>query len=149
MKKVYSVGYIYTKRGFQYPGIDIPEEDVEPYLNQLKDIVGEEKYQKLTTNQKKRDGNEYHITLLTPQEFEHIKFDNVGALGKKVTVEYIGLGKAKKNKDEAYFVVVSFLEGNEIRESLGLAKRDFHVTLGFKSRDVYGMPKDKTALLKT
>lgn len=146
--KEYEMGFLCSQIGGRYLGISIQEEDVEIYLQQFDDLVGREKYTKLTENQARRDGGEHHVTLLSPQEYEQSNHDNVDKyIGQKIGVEYVGLGKVKKGQDEVYFVVVKSSKGDEIRRELGLPDRDFHITLGFKSKDIFGVKKDESTLV--
>jgi len=50
--------------GNNYLGLDIPVSVVQPHLNELRDILGEDDYVKFTENQIKRDGGHYHITVI-------------------------------------------------------------------------------------
>ncbi len=55
-----------------YIGIKIPNEIVQPYLNFLKEEIGEDNYALYTENQQKRDRGDYHITVLNVMEFNKL-----------------------------------------------------------------------------
>ena len=55
----------------------------------------------------------------------------------------MGLGKASRNENTAYFVVCNSKKLDEIRKMYGLKEHDFHITLGFKHKDVFGVRKNK------
>ena len=48
---IYYLTHIKDILGNNYLGIDIPNGVVEPFLNELKDIIGEEDYEVFTENQ--------------------------------------------------------------------------------------------------
>lgn len=144
------VSYLYSQIGGRYLGVSIPREDVQPYLDQINGLVGIDKYIKLTENQIRRDGGEYHVTLLSPEEYGRCNLDDIEEyIGQEVRLNYIGLGNVKKGKDEVYFVVINSPECDEIRGDLGLSSRDFHITLGFTNKDIFGVRKDESTLVRT
>jgi predicted kinase len=49
----------------------------------------------------------------------------------------LGIGKVKKGDDETMYQVLEWPSGNTFRKKLGLDKRDFHLTLGFKNADIH------------
>jgi hypothetical protein len=135
-----------------YVGIEFNPESITTFLDQLKDILGD-KYEEYTKLQQQRDRGKYHLTLLPTMEFDQIsksmgydKFLNYLERIFKVEVDdlkLIGLGKAEKSGNESYFVVVDSEILDTIRENLGLPEKDFHITLGFKWKDVYDVRKNE------
>ena len=69
---VYYVNYLKDVLGNNYLGLDIPKHVVEPFLNELRDILGEDDYAKFTENQIKRDGGHYHITVINVIDFNKL-----------------------------------------------------------------------------
>jgi hypothetical protein len=136
-----------------YVGIKMPNEIVQPYLNFLKEEIGEDNYVTYTENQQKRDRGDYHITVLNVMEFNKLnkelgmdKF--VNSLDKvfKYEIDDLklkGVGTATKNENRAYFIVCESEKLNAIRTRYELEPRDFHVTLGFKYKDVFGVRKNE------
>lgn len=133
-----------------YAGIEIPYSSVKKYDEKLKNILGD-KYEEYKSNKERRDGvGEYHMTIISPPEFGGLKKTKKdGDIPSSLigNPKMIGVGVARKGEDEAYYVIVDFPEANELRKSLGLESKDFHVTLAFKNKDVHGAPKDSTTLI--
>lgn len=134
-----------------YLGIPIEEKDVKSYLKDLKDLVGEDDFFLLKGNRDLRDGEgHYHITVLSPMEFSVLKkegksFKDFNLEGKP---RFLGIGKAQKDSNVAYYIVVDFPEVDEYREKLNLPKKDLHITIGFMDKDVHGVKKDASTLIK-
>ena len=92
-----------------------------------------------------QDRGEFHITLINPKEYR--KFDKqtqkkILEAAKDLSTEDLtlqGLGSAKSadGKDIAYFIVVSWPSADQFRENLGLGKYEYHITLGFRNKDVF------------
>jgi hypothetical protein len=55
----------------------------------------------------------------------------------------LGVGTAQKNENRAYFVVCRSEKLQAIRKRYNLPEQDFHVTLGFKFKDVFGVRKNE------
>jgi hypothetical protein len=58
-------------------------------------------------------------------------------------LEMLGIGTATKDTNTAYFIVCKSDKLDAIRTRYELPKHDFHVTLGFDAKDVFGVPKNK------
>ena len=139
--------------GNNYLGLDIPKHVVEPFLNELKDILGEDDYVTFTENQIKRDGGHYHITLINTMEFNRLskqmgidKFVNsLDPIFKYPIddVRLLGVGRAQKNENTAFFVVCNSEKLDAVRTRFELSNHDFHTTLAFLYKDVFGVPKNE------
>ena len=97
------------------------------------------------------DRGEFHITILSPAEVRDLKkrlpeklYSPIGIAGYP---SYLGVGMQKEPGNEVYFVVVEWLEAQKVRESLGFAPKDLHITMGFRVRDIHNAPKDKSTLI--
>jgi hypothetical protein len=53
-----------------------------------------------------------------------------------------GIGSATKNENRSYFIVCESDKLDTIRDRYELNKFDFHITLGFKWKDVHGVRKN-------
>ena len=136
-----------------YIGIKVPNEIVQPYLNFLKEEIGEDNYALYTENQQKRDRGDYHITVLNVMEFNKLnkelgmdKFVNSLDAVFKYEIDDLklkGVGTATKNENRAYFIVCESDKLNAIRTRYELEPRDFHVTLGFNFKDIFGVRKNE------
>jgi hypothetical protein len=58
-------------------------------------------------------------------------------------LEMPGIGMATKSDNTSYFIVCESNKLDAIRTRYDLPKFDFHITLGFKWKDVHGVPKNK------
>ena len=68
----YYITHITDFVGQNYLGIKIPTETLQSYLNELKEILGEEDYNLFTENQQRRDSGEYHITVINVADYNKI-----------------------------------------------------------------------------
>jgi len=142
--------------GNNYLGISIPNDIVQPYLNELKEILGEE-YNKFIDNQIKRDNGHYHITVVNVMDYNRLikemgitYFTNFLEVVLSFPIDdlnLLGLGKAEKNNNKAFFIVCESDKLDAIRTRCNLPKQDFHITLGFSEKDVFGVWKNE--LLKS
>ena len=150
---VYYITHIRDVLGNNYLGLDIPVSVVQPYLNELKDILGEDDYAKFTENQIKRDGGHYHITVINVMDYNRLskqmgidKFVNSLDPIFKYPIDdlrMLGVGRAQKNENTAFFIVCDSAKLEAIRIRYELQKQDFHVTLGFNWKDVFGVRKNE------
>jgi hypothetical protein len=150
---VYYVSYVKDRLGNNYLGIDIPYEIVEPYLTRLEEVIGEENYKIFTKNQQTRDSGKHHMTVINVMDYNRLskdmgvdKFINSLELVFDYEIddlEMLGIGTATKDTNTAYFIVCKSDKLDAIRTRYELPKFDFHVTLGFNVKDVFGVPKNK------
>lgn len=169
VKEVSVIKYVQIKvvelqdsQGLKYVGGEIYAADLGVYLAQLEHILGED-FSAFRENQAIRDHHTFHMTLVNPYEFQTLtKTINYGDV---FSVTLFGLGKVvkankniKEEKNEAentkvnkmkttYFVVAQSSEAQYFRQKLLLQPKDFHVTLGFSPKDVYGVRKNKETLI--
>ncbi|MCP4987163.1 MAG: hypothetical protein GY928_14280 [Colwellia sp.] len=131
--------HLQDSQGLKYVGGLIEAKNLTLYLAQMKNLT-KTNFANYRTNQAKRDHGEYHMTLINPYEYQEIKQSKVN-IGDTLTITLKGLGRVAKKNKETYFVVVQSSEAQLHRQQLGLADKDFHITLGFKPVDVYGVSK--------
>ena len=148
---VYYITHLRDIIGNNYLGIDLPITIIQPYLNELKDILGEEDYNKFTEQQIKRDGGHYHITVINVMDYNRIS-KNMG-IDKFVNsldpilkypiddLKLLGVGRAQKNENTSFFIVCKSEKLEAIRKRFELSNHDFHTTLAFLYKDVFGVPK--------
>ncbi len=141
-----SASQLTDSTGLVYIGYHVDEKLIAPYLMQLKSHLGEEQFKVFRQGQAKRDHNSFHITLINPFEYPDVKNIDVTTL-PKVSFTFEGLGTASKGENTTYFVVASSINAQKMREQYGLKNKDFHATLGFDSKDVFGMSKGRDSLL--
>ena len=99
-----------------------------------------------------RDHDHYHITVINvmdcnrlSKEMGMVDFVKSVELAFEYPVEdleMLGVGEASKNANTAYFIVCSSDSLDAVRTRFNLTKQDFHITLGFNAKDVFGVPKN-------
>jgi hypothetical protein len=135
-----------------YLGINIQKTEINNFLDQLKDLIGD-RYSEYTTNQQNRDNGKFHLVVLNVIEYNELskkiglsEFTNTVDKVLKFPItdlKLMGLGKSEKSGNTAYYVVVQSDQLNHIREHFDLPEKDFHVTIGFKHKDVHGVRKNE------
>lgn len=147
----YFLSYIKDVAGNNYLGIKIEKGLIEPFLSELKDILGSE-YETYTNLQQQRDHGSYHITVINVMDYNKLsksgidKFVNSLESVMKYPIDdlqMLGIGTAQKNENRAYFVVCRSEKLQAIRQRYNLSEHDFHITLGFKFKDVFGIRKNE------
>lgn len=148
----YNITHLKDTLGSNYLGIKIQDTQVHPFLEQLKDVLGEQ-YEEYTSNQKKGDSDGYHITVINVIDYNRLSEENGidkfvnsldGILKASIDdLKLMGLGKAQKGENTSYFVVCESELLDEVRKMYNLPEQDFHITLGFKHKDVHGVRKNE------
>ncbi len=139
--------------GNNYLGLEIPVGLVQPYLNEFREILGDDDYETFTKNQIKRDGGHYHITVVNVMDYNRLskqmgidKFINSLDPIFKYPIDdlrMLGVGRAQRNENTAFYVVCQSDKLDAVRERFNLPKQDFHITLGFNWKDVFGVRKNE------
>lgn len=148
----YYLSYIKDSVGNNYLGIKIEKGIVEPFLNELKEILGSE-YETYANLQQQRDHGSHHITVINVMEYNRLSKE-IGPDKFLTSLENIlktpiedlqmwGVGTAQKNENKTFFVVCKSQTLTDIRKSYKLPEFDFHITLGFFSKDIFGVRKDQ------
>ena len=150
---IYYVSYLKDRLANNYLGLNIPHDIVEPHLNELKSIIGEDDFNSFTDFQKQRDGGKYHITVINVIDYN--KLTNELGLDKFINslepifhyeiddLKMMGIGTAFQNENRTYFIVCKSEKLDSIRSRFDLPPFDFHITLGFKFKDVFGVRKNE------
>ena len=135
-----------------YLGVNIYVDNVSPFLNNLKNILGD-RYESYIRNQQNRDHGHYHITVINVMEYNKLskeigmdKFINSleSAFDYEFDdVQFLGIGTAEKAGNRAYFIVVKSDKLQEVRRKYNLPDQDFHITIGFLHKDVFGVRKNE------
>ena len=103
----------------------------------------------LISNQIERDSDKHHITIISVMDIGKIERNKIERLlGKEVTITLCGIGKVidTKKNNEAHFIVVESKDLEDVRKDLGLKQHDFHITIGFDKKDVFGQSKAKDSI---
>ncbi len=147
------ITYIKDILGNNYLGINIPNGSIQLFLNELKEEIGEDDYEVFTENQQKRDHDDYHITVMNVAEYNKLSNEMgmdvfTSSLEKVLKYEIddlklMGIGTATRNENRTYFIVSNSEKLDVIRNRFELPKQDFHITIGFKHKDVFGVRKNE------
>jgi hypothetical protein len=150
---IYYLQYLRDTIGNNYIGIQLPSGTVTPFLSELKSIIGEDDFKSYTDNQQKRDHGDHHITVINVMEYNALsksmgidKFINSLEPIFKYEIDdlkMMGVGTAAKNENRSYFIVCDSDKLEAIRDRYELPKQDFHATLGFNFKDVFGIRKNQ------
>lgn len=153
---IYKVGYIKDVLNNNYLGLKFNYGFMKPFLTELYQIVADnDKYETLIGNQQRRDKKEdysHHATIINVMEFNKLAEKYGSSLQQRLDavfsldisdLKFKGIGKAEKNSNEAYFVILESPTLDEIRTSFGLEPKDFHITIGFDKKDVFGVRKNQ------
>ncbi|KGJ92881.1 hypothetical protein [Colwellia psychrerythraea] len=132
-------------QGLKYIGALVPMVDLAPYLAQMKTQLTTD-FADYRHNQVSRDHGQFHMTLINPYEYQVIDQSKI-SVGETVTITLKGLGRVAQDSKETYFVVVESNIAQLYRQKIALNGKDFHVTLGFKPQDIYGVSKGAERLI--
>ena len=147
------IEHVKDAAGQNYLAIKIDSLELHPFMDQLRSLLEKEDFDLYTSNQETRDKGEHHITVINVMDYGRLtktmgmdKF--VEALQPVLKYEIddlqmLGVGKAEARGNTAYFVVCDSDKIDAVRTRFELPKQDFHVTLGFDKKDVFGVPKNK------
>jgi hypothetical protein len=142
--------------GNKYLGIDIVPSLLTNHFDLWENsFPTENQFMDMCANKTTRDKGKFHITVINVMEFNKLIKDDSDnraklekLLGNPVNLELVGIGTAEDDKkgNIAHFIVVHSPELDDIRNSFGLKKQDFHITLGFDKKDVFGKSKGEDSI---
>lgn len=149
------ISKITDNSGSDYIAVKVNNEDAYEYQEMLHQL-GLHEY---TSNQIKRDKGHFHVTIINAMEYGNLKKNYSEKLPiletylqEPVDMFFHGIGKASKDDksgqtNTALFAVIENATLSSLREKLGMKPFNFHMTLGFKDKDVHGVPKDKSTVI--
>lgn len=144
------VAILESKSGRDYLGCELTHDEIEEYLNDFR-AVDPINFKKASCNQRKRDGHSFHVTIVSPAEYDSLSVTlrkRIRDLRRRnVQLDLVGIGQVGDEQNKSYFVVVNSATLDEIRSIIGLPSRDYHVTLGFYIKDVHGVRKDESTII--
>lgn len=150
---IYYINHLKDTIGNNYLGIKFENSIVEPFLKELKSLIGEDDYKIFTENQQKRDHAQFHLTVINVMDYNRLSKEMgidkfINSLQSVFTYEIddikmMGVGTAAKNENRAYFIVCESQKLDAVRQRYGLQKQDLHITIGFKWKDVHGVRKNE------
>jgi hypothetical protein len=142
-------------QGQKYLGAFVSRAELSPYLTQLQQLLAE-KFNDYRVLQAARDHQLFHLTLLSPREYQLadkviieqlLAPDFNHTLSSQINVTLLGLGKVVQDNKTTFFVVAQSADAQLIRQRFILSAKDFHITLGFNPSDVYGVNKGRSTLI--
>jgi hypothetical protein len=141
MKFKKKLSILKDRLGNSYMGIKFDASEVYVIADVLKTHLGES-YDLFANNRIARDGEKYHLTVLSVPEYQKVREKAVVYLGHSFDIELkaIGKGENKSNGNITYFVIAESEPLNSLVAQFGVL-RDFHITLGFNTKDVFGVSK--------
>ena len=137
MKKKY-LTTIRDVNGSEYLVVKYSEQELIKELKLFRNNI--EDFDILEHNRFNRDGEYYHITVIDANTYKKIsllnkmKIDDIKFLG-------VGYGICKDEINETYFIIVESEQLNDIRKAFSLKLINFHITIGFNKKDVFGIDK--------
>jgi len=146
------ITYLKDSVGTNYLGIDIHKSIIEPFLEQLK-LILDDNYDEYMKYKNQRDNGHFHITVMNVMDMNKCMKD-IGIDEFTTDVETVmkypiddiklmGIGTAEKNGNRTYFIVVNSDKLQAVRKKFNLSEYDFHITLAFKYKDVFGVRKNE------
>ena len=142
-------------QGQEYIGAIVNRTELLSYLIKLEQLLGDD-FQQYRGLQAARDHQLFHITLLSPQEYqladkglvEKLLAPNTNSnFSSQLNVTLLGLGKVELENKQTFFIVAQSSDAQLIRQRFLLKNKDFHITLGFNPSDIYGVTKNSSTLI--
>lgn len=92
-------------------------------------------------NRMNRDGEQFHLTLTTPQETKGLIQEEANEYFRvnDFVLCDIGLSIIIENQCEAWYLSIFSPQIQFFRRSQGLQEKDLHITLGFSPKDPHGL----------
>lgn len=144
--------YIKDVAGNNYIGIKFDHQLILPFLEEMKLHLTPNEFEEYRKLQCNRDSDHFHMTIINVMEINQLisklGMDKVTeAVQKWETIDFqpqlMGIGSATKNGNKTFFIVVKCKPVQILRELCGLDEKDLHITIGFKHKDVHGVPKNE------
>ena len=148
----YYINYLKDTIGQNYLGIKFDLHTIQPFLDKLKVILKDE-YETYVNYQQQRDKGTHHMTIINVMDYNRLSKEMgisnfVSSLDNIFKYEIddlkmLGVGTAQKNENRTFFIVCKSDKLDAVRKRYNLAEHDFHITIGFKFKDVFGVRKNQ------
>lgn len=107
-------------------------------------------------NRRRRDGDEYHLTVINMREMKNLHIEYVKAMmgqipAQDLDLNFIGIGSARSPDTECRYIVCVSEALSELRRRIRGLKDpdyDFHVTVDFTNGDLFDVDKSPKTLIK-
>ena len=142
-------------QGQKYLGALVSRAELLPYLTKLQQLLASD-FNEYRALQAARDHQLFHLTLLSPREYQLADKGIVEKLlapdfnqsfSSQLNVTLLGLGKVAQGSKTSFFVVAQSADAQLIRQQFILPAKDFHITLGFNPSDIYGVNKGSSTII--
>lgn len=136
-----------------YYGIPIDSQLLHQINEDVEKMVGTEKFEKMRQFKNERDKNEeYHITIIKPNELRKIKKENINIqniINKEFSFKISGIGRLldTATEKETWYVKLESNELDKQRALINLDKSYYHITLGFLNKDIHDTPRDNNTII--
>jgi hypothetical protein len=138
--------YLKDRIGNSYVGIHYPASVLASLLEIWEESIGFDP-EEYIANQQNRDGGKHHTTVVNVPDYQRLDPSVVERyIGQEVELTFVGVGSAEARGNQTHFIVVESEELQQVRRDLGLEPFDFHITIGFKDKDCFGVSKGRDAL---
>lgn len=142
------VNFDFEETGDAYLSARVEKSTIANYLELFKRFVTQVEFYEYTLKQQQRDHSTHHMTVVNPLELPQIESQKLEPfVGYPVCIQILGIGTIKEDDNETYFLVCQCPETKNMRKMLNLAPQDFHITIGFKTQDIFNQPKSKSTLI--
>lgn len=132
-----------SSSGKEYLALPVPKTFLLPFYKDLAQRLGKSSKERIM-HQLERDGALQHMTIISPLE---MKGEYISYVDFPFDITFHGLGRGLEGENDTYYIVTSSEHGAALRHTLGLPPRDFHITLGFSSKDIHGVRKGMSSLV--
>lgn len=150
----YYTTYLKDEAGENFLGLRIDESEIQTWLNQLKELIGDSDFEIFTKNQKLRDNSKYHLSIISVEDYYRcIDFwgmDNfINELDKRLfqfeidDLQFKGIGTSTDGRNRTFYIVCKSNKISAIRTRFELPELDLFITLGFDKKDVIGVRKNQ------
>lgn len=150
---IYYLSYLKDRVNNNYLGLNVPNDLIDPFLDELKSLIGEGDFEIFTKNQQLRDGGKFHLTVINVSDYNNLnselgidKFINSLEPVFHYEIDDLkmkGIGTSAKHDSRCFYVVCQSDKLTAIRERFSLEEHDFHITIGFNPKDVHGVRKNE------
>ena len=146
----YYTTYLKNDKGENFLGLRIEESEIQIWLDQLKDLIGDTDFEVFSRNQQLRDSSKYHLSIISVDDYRKcIEFwgmDNfINELDQRLfqfeidDLQFKGLGTSSDGPNRAFYVVCKSEKISAVRNRFELPPLDLFITIGFDKKDVSGV----------
>ena len=130
------------ENGKPYLAVAVDKATGKAFLKRLEVLRGRTQVGEWSRKQIERDRGHYHLTIVSPPEYEALSAELVSELEGEMVDYVLGeIGGAEFDEKGTYYVIVNSPHVAYLRERATLPHRDLHVTLAFRDEDIHDVSK--------